>query len=517
MLIVDVGVTFEGLPGVEVLMPDVRALRSCRKKICGIVLTHAHEDHIGAVAYLLDALGGPTLYATPFTAGLVRHKLKEWGVKGNVVEVPLSGTLNLDPFEVTFVTLTHSIPEPNALAIKTPYGTVLHTGDWKIDDHPLVGDKTDEEALKNLGNKGVLAIVSDSTSVFEQGWSGSEQTVQESLIELTRQHPEGRVVIGCFASNVARLFSCWKAAQANGRQVGIVGRSLERIDQVARSCGYFEDIPPFLKEGDIQKIDRNKALIVCTGSQGEARAALMRIAHDQHRHLRLDAGDVVIFSSRIIPGNEKDIFALQNQLVRRGIKVITHKEDENVHVSGHPSQNELAQMYAWVKPEKAVPVHGEDRHLYAHAALALEWGAKESLPPRNGQVIRLAPGPLERVGEVYVGRLALDGTRLIPTQGSVLAERAQMMSLGVVQITLAFQGTRLKDCQVYLMGLAEPEEREEMVSCIDQEIHDTLAATSTEEKGQDAALVSLMRRAARRVMTEVIGKKPLVNVTIVRV
>jgi ribonuclease J len=481
------------------------------------VLTHAHEDHIGAVAYLLDALGNPTLYATPFTAGMIRHKLKEWRVKGHVVEVPLSGTVDLAPFEVTFVSLTHSIPEPNALAIKTPYGTLLHTGDWKIDPCPLVGEKTDEKALKALGKKGVLALISDSTSVFEEGWSGSEETVQKSLIKLAHQHPDGRIIIGCFASNVARVLSCWRAAEATGRRLGLVGRSLDRIDQVARSCGYFEDIPPFLKEGEIQKIDRRKALIVSTGSQGESRAALMRMAYDQHPRVRLEPGDVVLFSSRVIPGNEKSIFALQNQLVKRGIKVVTHKEADDIHVSGHPSKDELEQMYRWVKPQKAIPVHGEDRHLHAHAALAYKWGVKESLPPQNGQVIRIAPGPLQVVGEVHVGRLALDGTRLIPTSGAVLAERSQLMASGIVQIALALSGGRLKDCQIHLMGLAEPEEKEEMILCVDHALHQVLSSLSSEERNQNSVLISLIRQTTRRVMNEILGKKPLVHVSILRV
>lgn len=518
MLIVDIGVSFESLPGVEVVMPDVRALRGCRKKIRGIVLTHAHEDHIGAIAYLWEALGEPPIYATPFTAGLVRHKLKEWKVKATVTEVPLSGTVDLSPFEVTFVTLTHSIPEPNALAIKTPLGTILHTGDWKIDAHPLIGETTDEKALKALGKKGILAIVSDSTSVFEKGWSGSEKSVQKTLVDLVQQHTQGRVVIACFASNVARLLSCWEAAKASGRRLGLVGRSFERIDQVARSCGYFHDIEPFLKETEIQKVDRKRTLIASTGSQGESRAALMRMAHNQHPRVRLEEGDVVIFSSRIIPGNEKAIFALQNQLVRRGIEVLTHKEVEDIHVSGHPSEDELIQMYQWVKPRMAIPVHGEDRHLHAHAELARRLGVKEVLPPRNGQVIRLAPDPLAVVGEVYAGRLALDGHRLIPCQGNILSERFQMMAFGFAQIAVALTaGGKLRDAQIHLWGLAEPEEQEDLFLCVEHAVQQTLSRLSSEERGNYEALIHHLRQATRRVMNEVIGKKPFVSVQVLRV
>ena len=518
-LIVDVGVSFEQTLGVEVIMPDIRALRSLRKKICGIVMTHAHEDHIGAIAYLLDALGNHPIYATPFTAGMIRHKLKEWHVRGVIHEVPLGGTVDLDPFKVTFVRLTHSIPEPNALAIETPHGVIMHTGDWKIDPHPVLGEATDEKALKAFGDKGVLAVVCDSTSVFEKGWSGSEQQVQNSLVELVKTFPDRRVVIGCFASNVARLLSCYEAAKASGRHLGLVGRSLERIDQVARSCGYFEDIEPFLKERDIGKVERKRSLIVSTGSQGEARAALMRMAFNQHPRVHLDEGDVVIFSSRIIPGNEKAIHALQNQLARRGIEVVTHRDAEDIHVSGHPSEDELIQMYRWLRPKMAIPVHGEERHLQAHAALAKRLGIEQSLSPRNGQVIRLAPQSLSVVGEVFSGRLALDGERLVPWGGAVLTERSQMMSLGFAQIALALSSAngKTRDVQVNLWGLAEPEERDEMATSVAIAVRESVEELVAGERGQDTVVRQVASQAARRVLSEFIGKKPLVNVQVIRV
>ncbi len=518
LLIVDVGVSFENTLGVEVIMPDIRALRSLRKKICGIVLTHAHEDHVGAIAHLWDALGGPPIYATPFTAGLVRHKLKEGKIKTTVNEVPLSGTIDLDPFEVTFVSLTHSIPEPNALSIKTPFGTIVHTGDWKLDPTPLVGEKTDEKRLKALGKKGVLAVLCDSTSVFEKGWSGSEKEVRKSLEELVKSFKTERVVIACFASNVARLSSCWEAAHKSGRQLGLVGRSLERIDQISRSCGYFDKIPPFLKEEEIQRVDRARSLIVATGSQGEPKAALTRIAHNQHPRVRLQEGDVVIFSSRIIPGNEKSIHALQNQLVRRGIQVITHKDADDIHVSGHPSEDELVEMYGWLKPQMVIPVHGEDRHLKAHVDLAKRLGVPEALAPRNGQVIRLAPGPLAKVGEVFSGRLALDGERLIPVGGAILNQRFQMMSFGFVQISLALTaGGKLKDCQINLWGLAEPQEEEDMLIAVDHALQQAFSQMSSSDLQKEDLVEQVLRQAARRAIADYTGKKPLVSVQILRV
>ncbi len=516
-LIVDVGVSFENALGVEVVMPDIRALKNLRRKIRGIVLTHAHEDHVGALPYLLEALGNHPIYATPFTAGMVRHKLKEWKVKGFINEVPLGGSVDLDPFKVTFITLTHSIPEPNALAIETPHGTLIHTGDWKIDPDPLIGTETDTPTLKKFGDKGVLALLCDSTSVFEKGWSGSERQVEESLVDLIPKYPDRRVVVACFASNVARLSSCWQAAQASGRRLGLVGRSLERIDQIARSCGYFEDVPPFLREKEIAAVHRAQALIVSTGSQGESKAGLMRMAYDRHPRVKLDTGDVVIFSSRIIPGNEKAIFALQNQLVRRGIEVVTYKEVDDIHVSGHPSEDELVQMYTWLKPQMAIPVHGEDRHLKAHAELAKRLGTPEAISPHNGQVIRLAPGPLTVVGNVFSGRLALDGERLLPWGGHVLSERAKMMSLGLVQIALALSSeNQVDDCQVALWGLAEAEEKEDMLLAVEVSVQEALSQLTASEYGNDETIHQTISKNVRRTMLDFIGKKPLVHIQILR-
>src|SRR5436189_4761661 len=341
-LMVDLGITFDQTPGIEVLMPDTKFIEEHAQNLVGIVLTHAHEDHIGAIPYLWSRLGAP-LFATPFTAALIRHKLHEAGLKAPVIEVPLSSGVDIGPFTVDFIRLTHSIPEPNALAIRTAAGLVVHTGDWKIDPEPLIGESTDVEALKKLGDEGVLALVCDSTNVFVPGQSGSEGVIRKNLVELVGKFPGKRVAVACFASNVARVASCAEAAMAHGRLIGLVGRSLHRMDEVARKLNYLKHYPPFLDKHDAGFLARHEALLICTGSQGEQRAALLRIAKGEDKNIFLEEGDVVIFSSRQIPGNEKSIADLQNLLVKKGIQVITADEEE-IHVSGHPCRDELLEM-----------------------------------------------------------------------------------------------------------------------------------------------------------------------------
>lgn len=517
-LMVDLGVSFESIPGVEVVMPDIKGFEPYIDQLVGLVLTHAHEDHIGAVAYFWDRLRCP-LFATPFTATILRHKLKEWNVKAPVHEVPLSGKVDLNPFQVEFISLTHSIPEPNALAIRTPAGVVLHTGDWKIDPDPLIGEVTDENSLKKLGDEGVLALVCDSTSIFEKGHSGSEAQVRKSLIELVGKYPHQRVIIACFASNVARLATCAEVARVHGRHVAMVGRSLDRMDQAARGCGYFEGVSPFLTERDVADLPRHKALLVCTGSQGEPRAALMRIAGGQHPHVQLEEGDVVIFSSRIIPGNEKAIHALQNQLVRAGVRVLTHKEADMIHVSGHPSRDELKQMYAWTRPQIALPVHGEDRHLKAHAEFARELGVPQAFAPRNGQIIRLSASKgVTCVGEVPTGRLALDGRKLVPFFGAVMHDRHRLMAGGLMQVSVALTlRGKLKDLKISLLGIVEKEEEAALLLDLEEAITVALSELPLEARSHDETVSEALRLAGRRLIYNQRGKKPLVTVHLLRV
>ena len=404
-IVIDCGVLFgreTTTPGVDLMMPDMRFLEEQRASLLGIVLTHGHEDHLGAVAHLWPKLRCP-VYATPFTARLLRNKLEEAGLEDRVKVqiVPLGGKITLGPFALTFISITHSIPEPNVVAIRTPLGTVVHTGDWKIDADPQLGEVTDDAALRKLGEEGVLACVCDSTNALVPGESGSEADVKAALHDLIGTLT-GRVAVTAFASNVARLHTVAQAARAHGREVVLVGRAMRTMVEAARDTGYLKDFPRVWAEEDSSRLPDNRVLYLCTGSQGEPRAALARIAAGEHPNVSLGEGDTVIFSSRIIPGNELAIFELQNDLAARGVAVLTER-DHFVHVSGHPARDELAQMYAWVKPKLAIPVHGELRHMTAHARLARELQVPNAIVVANGQMVRLAPGTAEIVDEAPVG------------------------------------------------------------------------------------------------------------------
>ncbi|MGH7073566.1 MAG: ribonuclease J, partial [Stellaceae bacterium] len=393
-LMIDCGITFadDTLPGVDIVMPDPEFIAERADQLVGLVATHAHEDHIGAIPHLWRRLKCP-VYATPFTAAVLRQKLLEAGIEHEVelIEVPMSGKFRVGPFDLELVTLTHSIPEPNAVVLRTPLGAVLHTGDWKFDPDPLIGPQSDMAKLRRLGDAGVLAMICDSTNALRPGESGSEADVRRTLIDLVGNCRE-RVVIACFASNVARLASAAAAAAAHDRHVALVGRSLWRIERAARETGYLVGVPPFLTDEEASVLPREKVLLVCTGSQGEPRSALSRIADDDHREIVLEEGDTVIFSSRIIPGNERAIGRLQNKLAALGARIIT-ENDAPVHVSGHPAQDELLRMYQTVRPRIAVPVHGETRHLMAQARLAEQCQVPQTLVTRNGEMVKLAPGP----------------------------------------------------------------------------------------------------------------------------
>ena len=517
-LMVDCGVTFagDGMPGLDVIMPDPGFIAERSDRLAGLVVTHGHEDHIGAIPYLWKRFRCP-VYATPFARALLYEKLIEAGLQNEIAitEVPLSGKFAVGLFEIELITLTHSIPEPNAVVIRTPLGTILHTGDWKLDPEPLVGASSDEAALRRLGEEGVLAMVCDSTNALRPGHSGSEAAVRESLIELVGRYDQ-RVAVACFASNVARLESIAAAAVANDRDVALVGRSLWRIYKAARDTGYLRDTPPFLSEDEAGYLPRGKALLVCTGSQGEPRAALSRIAQGDHPHVTLDAGDAVIFSSRIIPGNERGIGRLQNQLAKSGIVIVT-EQDHFVHVSGHPAQDELTQMYQMVRPRIAVPVHGEVRHLMAHAQLARDCQVAETVIAENGAMVRLAPGPAAIIDTVSVGRLVADGNQIRALGSTALKSRQRMGFNGtaVATVVLDRSGKLLATPQVSVQGLVE-EADATTLGALGDRLGQAIADLPAAQRRDDEAVREAARLAMRRSLKASYGKKPVTDIHIVR-
>lgn len=515
-LMVDCGVSFIDNPGIEVIMPDTEFIEQYAGDLVGLVLTHAHEDHYGAVPYLWDRLRCP-IYCTPFTAELLRHKCREGGINPPIHEIPLSGDVDIDPFHIEFVRLTHSIPEPNALAITCGAGKVLHTGDWKLDPEPLLGEATDEATLIKMGEEGLLALVCDSTNVMVPGKSGSEATAREHLIDLIGKYKDSRVIVSCFASNVARVKSVYEAAGIHGRQVGLMGRSLHRMDEAARHAGYFKDLPPFHEAETIANLPRSESLIICTGSQGEPRAALSRIAKGEDRHIQLEEGDVVIFSSREIPGNEEAIARVQNNLTRRGVKVVT-ADEVDIHVSGHPCRDELIQMYQWVRPQILIPVHGEDRHMQAQAQLGMECQIPETVVPYNGSLIRLKKGEAEIIEEVPAGRLAVDGDRILPLYSETLKDRHRMMANGVAIVTVVLKGSGRLLCppQILLIGVVQPEDEWELrVVCMDA-IEDALERFDLDDPTQDERITEAIRVTTRRVLGASCGKKAPTYVQVIR-
>ncbi len=487
------------------------------------MLTHAHEDHLGAVPYLWDKLRCP-IYATPFTAALLRRKLADDGIQEDVPihVIEMSGRFTLGPFEIELVTLTHSIPEPNALIIHTPLGTVLHTGDWKLDDDPLVGESYDEARLRRLADEGVLAMVCDSTNAIVPGLSGSELDVREGLEKVLPQF-KNRVAVACFASNVARLETVIRVAEACGRRVCLVGRSMHRIFAAARECGYLEDLPPLVDVRDVEYLPKNEILLLCTGSQGERRAALWRIAHDDHPEVVLKTGDAVIFSSRVIPGNEKDIAALYNSLAKMGIEVVTDQtvrgEGHSIHVSGHPARDELAQMYQWVRPQIAIPVHGEARHLEAHAKLALECQVPMTVVPENGSLIRLAPGKPQIVDHVTAGRLAVDGRRLLSIESPILRARRKQIFAGSAVLTAVVdeEGVLLADPKLSAVDLLDLQRDSDVLEEILDDVEAALERMKPKARLDDDAIAEALRIAVRRGFNRLLGKKPIVEVQVIRV
>ncbi|MDO8423774.1 MAG: ribonuclease J [Parvibaculum sp.] len=520
-LMVDLGVTFgnDTTPGIDLIMPDTAFIEEHAEDLVGLILTHAHEDHIGAVAHLWPRLRCP-VYATPFTAILVRAKLMDKGIENEVPLhiVELGSRFTLGPFDIEYVTLTHSIPEPNAIAIRTSLGTIMHTGDWKIDPSPMVGANMDIARLTEIGDEGVRAIICDSTNVFSAGTAGSEADVAASLIEVIRPCL-GRVAVTTFASNVARVESIARAAEACDRHVVLVGRSMFRMVSAAREAGYLAGLPPFLTEHDIGYLPNDKVLLICTGSQGESRAALARIVDDSHQNITLSKGDTVIFSSRIIPGNESTIFDLQNRLSERGIHIITER-DKFVHVSGHPCRDDLVSMYQWIRPELAIPVHGEARHLAEHTALALELQVPEAITTRNGLMTRISPGPAKVLGEVKHGRLYLDGEILIASDDGTVQDRRKLSVAGTVFVTLVLdaKGEVRGEPQVRLHGLPEEDNLGDTFEDIALDaVDDALAKLPMKRRGDDDAVAEVIRRAVRGSIRREWGKKAQVTVVVTRI
>jgi len=517
-LMVDLGITFPGEsePGVDVVLPDLKFLYDNPKSLIGIVLTHAHEDHIGAVVDLWPKLKAP-VYATPFTAGMVLSKTAEFGnrMKLPIKQIPLGGRFQVGPFDVEFVTMSHSVPEASALCIRTPLGTVLHTGDWKLDTHPFVGQPADETRLQQLGEEGVLAIVCDSTNAFREGRSPSEADVAASIADLFKQQKR-RIAITTFSSNVARVKAVADAAEATGRQLVVAGRSLHRVINVAIDTGYLPKNFNWLDQDQAQYLNARDTCILCTGSQGEARAAIARISQNEHPAITLGKGDTVIFSSRTIPGNERPVGKIQNNLAHLGVDVITDNE-ALVHVTGHPRRDELKQMYAWIKPKIAIPMHGEARHLKENGRIARASGVPNVVEPLNGDIVLIAPGQPRIVDEAPTGRLFRDGSLIVPDDDGPVRERRKLMQVGMamVAITLTSRGEVLGYPQLALDGVPQEAARGEAMYDIAMDAVEGTLKSIPQARRKDPEMVrEAVRRAVRGAIAEVWGKKPIVKVLI---
>lgn len=515
-LMVDCGIGFAGeyLPGIEVVVPDISFIIKHKENLLGLVITHAHEDHLGGVPYLWRDLECP-IYATPFTAAFLKHKMSEMGPgkKPKLHELDAGGKLDIGPFSLSLIALTHSIPEMQALAITTAKGTVVHTGDWKFDEAPMVGPVSDYEQLKQLGDDKVLAMVCDSTNVFVEGEAGSEGEVRKHLVDLIGTC-EQRVVVTTFASNLARVQSLMLAAKESGRVVSLMGRSLHRIVAAAKETGYLSDDVEIIDEKEIMNLPRKDVLVICTGCQGEPRAALTRIARGEHASLKLQRGDTVIFSSRKIPGNESKINWTINQLIQRGAEVITDK-DYYIHVSGHPARDELTRMYEMVRPQIAVPTHGEPFHLHEHAKLARSLGVKEAVEAFNGAVVWLEPDEASVIGNVEAGYIAVDGTSLIPTDSDIIRTRRKMRDDGIVIATIVIEsgGGLAADVGLSMPGLLSVEEDAELIAEYTDEV--TRIVQSGAHKS-DKQLQEAIRLSLRKLINNDLSKKPVIEIQIVR-
>lgn len=520
-LMVDLGITFADhrLPGVDLLMPDPDFIEQQRENLVGLVLTHAHEDHIGAVAHLWPFLRCP-IYATAFTQSMVAHKLAEQGLTGevDVRVITVGGRFEVGPFDVEFLSMTHSVPEPVSLAIRTSAGIVFHSGDWKFDPAPVTDPVPDKGSLKALGEEGVLAMVSDSTNVMSEREAGSETSVRDALRDVIAGC-QGRVAVTCFASNVARVDSVMRAADACGRRVLLMGRSMQRIYQAARDNGYLENVPPLLCEEEFEYLSPNQVVILCTGSQGEPRAATARLSRGEFRSVWLTDGDTIIFSSRVIPGNETAVFDLHNNFAARGVDVVTDR-DAPVHVSGHPGCDDVRALYDLIRPQIAVPTHGEARHLREHARVATLSGVSQQITARNGDLIRFARnGTAERIEQVSAGTLALEGGRLVETKSAIFKDRQKMSHQGAAMVTLVLDeaGQFLGQPELSLHGLIEGSEESDIFEDAQTAVQKSLTRLSRGERKRDNMLKETARSAIRSYFNKLFRKKPVTAVHVVRV
>lgn len=514
-LLIDCGIGFadDYLPGIDVVVPNIDLLSDIKKDIVGLIITHAHEDHVGAVGYLWPDLQCE-IYTTPFTAAVLKPKLSEEGLLGRVKvhEIKPKQPFALGPFDCEIIPITHSIPEMHAVAVRTPEGVVMHTGDWKLDANPMLGPTTDEETLARFGDEGVLAMVCDSTNVFVEGESGSESDVRTSLTDIIRQCEE-RVVVTTFASNVARMETVIYAALDAGRQVALSGKSLWRMSEAARSSGYLKNVPPFLTEEQGMALPRRSVAFICTGCQGESRAALSKIARGEHPVIKIAPRDTVIFSSRTIPGNESKIGYIHNKLVLQGANVIN---DYNgfVHVSGHPARMELARMYKLVRPHISIPVHGEARHIREHAEFAKELGVPKAIEATNGVVIALSKDNPRIVGNVTSGYLALDGKTLIDAGSTVIRTRRKIRDEGFCSVSIVTdkRGRMLSSPKFSAPGSLDPEQDRELILAMSEEMQALLDKGKYD--GKPAQLEQAIRNVMRRTINNELGKKPVLDVHI---
>ena len=519
-IIVDIGVTFadDTIPGIDLIYPDPGFIVNKKEDLLGIVLTHAHEDHIGAIAHIWPKLKCK-IFATPFTSILISEKFKEKKIDIsdylNVVE--LNSTLELNPFKIEFITLTHSILEPNGLRIGTPVGNILHTGDWKVDPNPLIGNTINSKRLKQIGDEGVLAMICDSTNVFSIGKSGSELDVRKSLLKIMTDLKK-RIIVTSFASNVARMESVFYCAEKCGRQISLIGRSMHRIYKAAKKCGYLSNVIDPIDPREAKKVSREKIVFLCTGSQGEPMGAMMRISSQIHPDVFLDNGDTVIFSSKIIPGNEKKLYKLHNQLVRDGINVIS-EENEFVHVSGHPNREDLKEMYNWVKPKCVIPVHGEHRHMIEHINFAKEMQVPFPVQVENGDIVKLFPGDKPEVYDrAPSGRLYVDGNISVEEDAQSIKERKNLSNNGFMEVTilvtnkgsihnkpiLTFKGLPIYETEDFRYGLEE-------------EIDKTTRTFSLNNKKQETNLIDTLKTICKKYSKEKTGKRPITQVNLVRI
>ena len=519
-IIVDMGVSFadDSVPGVDLIMPDAGFIIDKKDDLLGIVLTHAHEDHIGAVVHIWPHLKCK-IYATPFTAALIIEKFKEKkiDISSYLEVVPLNSKIKLEHFEIDFVTLTHSILEPNGLSITTPIGTILHTGDWKIDPNPLIGSQIDEKKLKSIGNSGVSVMICDSTNIFSPGRAGSESDVRDSLLRIMELKTK-RILVTSFASNVARMESIFYCAKKTGRNICLVGRSMQRIYKAAKKCGYLKGVIEPLEPKDAKKVPKNKILYLATGSQGEPMGAMNRIVNGTHPDVQLEETDCVIFSSKIIPGNEKKLYYLQNLIVKNKIEMIS-EENAFVHVSGHPNREDLKDMYKWVKPQCVIPVHGEHRHMAEHVSFAKEMQIPKSLLIENGDIIRLLPGNKpEIIDKAPSGKIYLDGSVNVETDSQSIKDRKNLSINGYLEITLIVSNNgKLKKPVISYKGIPEKNEDNTFIFDMEDEIMNICRTFSMDNKKQQQNLIETLKQNCRRIVREKTGKKPFTNINIARI